>query len=442
MHALLSRRVSPGERATEGAGRSVRGASPGTATLSRTTCRTSDALVLPGALRAQELDEISSCGQPRSNRDPDLHVDLDSPPCLARPYKTSSAPVYQDGLTRLDPLPDPYEFGLDLTVQHNEPEQDYLLQPRISFFDDRRLDEADTDTSRTSSDVSFYSDSDLEPQYLPSSSETFFDPSPSPSSVSASPEYPRLLSGLEPHPHLSVLASRYRAAQSPSRMPSSPPEPITSSAGPALTSWTASDADFTSAECRPKSAPKSGQSRSASPLVFWSRKGPQPSQVQRQKRQQHQAENRDCRTRDLRTEWLAAEEGVNQYGIDSVSNHLDKMASPAAPMLGVKSGSLGVSNDLRAAGDNQLAKTPLITREEYEALPLAIQRKVRLLALHDSVLASFSACVSAEGYTSTIATKSSGGLPRSGSAQRFYVRPRPARFSLLCPLFARHLCSL
>lgn len=124
--------------------------------------------------------------------------------------------------------------------------------------------------------------------------------------------------------------------------------------------------DMKNVTWRPGSAPRASTSRSASPLHFWSKKS---------------TDLAGARASDPDADWFVAEKRSphDTAHVDSISNHLGRMTPstfPARPGSKTPDGSRDVNDstcDEKTRGPRQS-----ITREEYEALPLAIQRKVCL----------------------------------------------------------------
>lgn len=129
---------------------------------------------------------------------------------------------------------------------------------------------------------------------------------------------------------------------------------------------------------RPRSAPKTSNARSASPFQLWAAKrGEQPHVVVDKVRGQDAAATADFFG-------AAGRDSEDATYVDSVSNHLGKMTPPTRPGSGDPPPALPpppngrrevVKNamDVEKRGPHQA-----ITREEYESLPQAIQRKVCL----------------------------------------------------------------
>lgn len=277
---------------------------------------------------------------------------------------------HQDRLTRLAPFPDPFRLRLEPPEQRGEQNQNQAQDqkcirhtstlgpaPPGTTTRDQQVGEAKSDASSTPANPSFYSESD--PQRLPSPYDAI---SPS-------------------------ITSESRAARPVSNMVPGPSDPVNSKPGPSPPSPFGADAAMTTnMQWRPRSAPKSSHSRSASPLLFWNRKGNQQNQYQNEQQQQHplphphplqqQHHPQEQGPRGVDADWFAAEKRESHDAIDSVSNHLGKITPPPGSGLGTdrKDSTIG-------RGDSRLPTTPSITREEYEALPLAIQRKVRLLGI-------------------------------------------------------------
>lgn len=307
------------------------------------------------------FDEIVSGGQIKSAWDPDLPIDLD-PPTSSCSSNTSGNPsalaptVLPEELTRLVSFPDLAKSPLQQaerldgvvikalqarTDGYNHQSQKYPgYHPIVTRV--KEIEEAKTDIPSTSNN--FVSFTDPYPKAILSSNETFFDPSPS--SAGTSPTIP---------------AQSETSANSASDLAwkMSPELYIPIDSKLSLMLPTSAGADAAMTNWRPRSAPKTSHSRSPSPFLFWNRKGNQPQQEQGAKEV-----SEDCRAPET-------PENADATHVDSVSNHLGKMTPPSGWM---EAGSLTGEGD---EGDGQPTTPPSITREEYEALPLAIQRKVR-----------------------------------------------------------------
>lgn len=412
-----------------------------TGIISGTTSRTSEshALVFPETVGCLGHDEILSGGEStKPLRDPDLHsLDLDPLPFSASPSSSSSISIssrssssnatsgtnlpFPESLTRLDTSLDLAKLRVELDKQlvqdYWEPVLVTTQQARTEAHDLQCREEhpgytqdgliitnittnITTTTSTTSrwkdveetgSDTTFstcnsstyYSETD--PEDRPSSSyETFFDPSSSSAEASpTSPSYPdavnhnRSNTGDRFAPAVSTMVPELSEPINSklSSTPSSPAGPDTTAAATATAS--------TSMHWRPRSAPKTSHSRSASPLVFWNKKGNQhPNQQQQQHQQQRYQQQQEQGARDSDADWFVAEKKESQDAtyVDSISNHLGKMTTPARSGPKPPNGRADLKDSTLANGggqdEDQATTPPPITKEEYEALPLAIQRKV------------------------------------------------------------------
>lgn len=124
--------------------------------------------------------------------------------------------------------------------------------------------------------------------------------------------------------------------------------------------------DMKNVTWRPGSASRASTSRSASPLHFWNKKG---------------TDTTGARAGDPDADWFGSEKRSlhDTAHVDSISNHLGRMTPstfPARPGSQTPDGSRDVNDS--TCDEKSLASPQSITREEYEALPLAIQRKVCL----------------------------------------------------------------
>lgn len=411
-----------------------------TGVISGTTSRTSRslALVFPETVEFLGRDEILSGGESTKRpRDPDLHIldlGLDPLPFSASSSCSSSSALVPEGLTRLDSSLDlaklPVEhkdqvvqaYGSPVLVtsqqarteahdsttqgraQHPGYTQDDIPIPYLTTTRWKKSDETRSGTSVTSNSSSTSCNSESDPDDRPSSAsyETFFDPSPS--SAEASPTsltYPDTANhndnkndtntdtGTDNHVDNDSNNNKHGDRFVPP-VPTMVPElseSINSKLSSATPSPTLAGPDgtttgLTNMQWRPRSAPKTSYSRSASPLLFWNRKGNQQQQHQQQQHSQHQqpgAGDTDA------ADWFVAEtrEGDDATYVDSISNHLGKMTTttttPAKSGPGTLNGWADLKDSTLAAQEENQATAgtpPSITREEYEALPLAIQRKV------------------------------------------------------------------
>lgn len=131
------------------------------------------------------------------------------------------------------------------------------------------------------------------------------------------------------------------------------------------------------AQWRPQSAPKATHPRSASPLAFWNKRGGTSGG-------HHQLRDDESDEAWPRMGTATSRDDGDHMLIDTVSNHLGRL-TPPSPSSSMDSKSK--DRDLRIS--TKKAPTincepkfgqgppPIITKAEYDALPLAIQRKVR-----------------------------------------------------------------
>lgn len=390
MHSLaVQEGVSLRGCLAEGQGEGGRGAAgqrwSGVHAGSTSRTKTVDPLVFPDAVDFFARDEIVSGGESKATRDPDLllHADLDPPPFPPSSTTDTSVLCEDEGLTRLN-------YFLDLArarPDHANHLGDYdraifeTLQTQEDICNEQRApgqfhetippdesEESESDTSGTSIFSRFYREFDQ--QDRPPAHSTFADPSrPSAAASSIATPYPD-------HDDHDDPGLRHLA-----------PTMVSKSAGPADRTWSerhpstshGTDSSMKNTAWRPRSAPKSN-SRSPSPFLFWNRRAAQPQQAEAAGAG---ARARGPRARGPDAEWFAIARGESDDAthVDSVSNHLGKMA-PETRSGPATSDGWGPWPEDSGFERPQQAQPASMTREEYEALPLAIQRKVRTLALH------------------------------------------------------------
>lgn len=353
---------------------------------------------------------------PRSTRDPDLRRSSSVPPPLSLPSSpvsiatSASSELFHEGLTRLDSFVDlarlhqEYASAFDSNSLEtgNFCDHENALFPEdwqtIPKGQDEHLgylptgtnagltvSEAPTATAAHSHST-FYSEPSPTTFYTkdsdsPSYATSFFDPTPS--SAGASPRTPYDFTySRQPS---DLMAPRRLVTPEPTE----PATYWTSAAGPPQQQQPYQPT-MKSSQWRPRSAPKVTDSRSASPLVFWNRRGAASGLSHRQPQDDREefdatwprvgtARGYDDSTRD---------DGDNML-VDTVSNHLGRL-TPPSPSNSVGNRSMDSrrkDRDLRISTqeapksnrDNDFCQgpPPMITKAEYSALPLAIQRKVR-----------------------------------------------------------------
>lgn len=333
---------------------------------SGTTTRTEgDALLFPEIMGLLDRDEIVSGGESKASRDPDLRLgDLDpllfSAPCLS---KTDSL-LFSKGTTRPDSFLDFADLRLD--------QQEEQLQRHNSFFITRSLQsvysdhihlsprafrkrEIEVDTRSVASSTTINSTAhtvSVASSPSPLYEKTFFDTTPSPT-------------GPSPITPQQIVFPRRRLLESAPRMVPGLSEPIDSRLSSSCSNSGGADA-MKNMQWRPRSAPKTSHARSASPLQFWAKRSDQPHNLD---------DGMNVGAEFYKT---AERDSDDATYVDSVSNHLEKMVPQTRPGSGDPNGRKDLSNDLMDVENR--GPQPTITREEYESLPQAIQRKVRLPA--------------------------------------------------------------
>lgn len=352
-----------------------------------------------------------------STRDPDLRRSSSGPPPLSLPSSpvsistSTSSVLFHEGLTRLDsfvdltrlhteyshlpapaPAPVPYSTPSDdcthcddrnalfsgswQTIENDEDEYpQYLHTGTSSRLTVPNIVAAANDNNSTFYDepspTIFYHNRD---SGSPSYTTSFFDPSPS--SAGASPRTPYDPS--HRRESFDLMAAR----------PLVTPEPTEHA-----TYWNSAvglqqqqpyQLTMKNTQWRPQSAPKPTHSRSASPLAFWNKRGGTSGG--------HQLRDGMGESDDIwpRVGTARSRDDGDHMLVDTVSNHLGRLTPPSPSNSTGTSSSMDSKSkdrDLRISTKetprinceknfNQ-GPPPLITKAEYEALPLAIQRKVR-----------------------------------------------------------------
>lgn len=339
-----------------------------------------DALWLPDTVEVLDLNEIVPGGESKRTRNPDLRLNSDPP--LLSPVSSTSSALFHEGLIRLDsfvalanlhrehpPVIENYENSIiqeELQTiddpfyhHHHHPHhhhhhhyQQPQLQPQYTGSDRDQETASNSDHSDTST---FYGDLSLTiitADDSPSYQATFFDPSPS--SVGPSPTTPNYYPSYHSWEPYDPMAPRamYELSEPATRATTTYPTSAGGHIPVKNTQW------------RPQSAPKTTYSRSASPLLFWNRRGQQQQQDDRE----HTPATESRGGRD------------EEAYVDTVSNHLGRLPPPSLCELETPKASR--DRDLRdltkeTADQLNLGPPETITKAEYEALPLAIQRKVR-----------------------------------------------------------------
>lgn len=359
---------------------------------SGTTTRTNgDVLTFPEIMGLLDRDEIVSGGESKASRDPDLQqTELDPPlssaPCPSTP---DSSLLFSKGTTRPDSFLDLGEFpfahgGAHLEKDHHH-HDDFILDnlqfdhsghfqlpPRAFRKADFEVDIRSVASSTTINSTAHTVSIATSPPPL-YEEKTFFDTTPSPTGpfpptpiqIFSSPSSRLLESTPRMVPELSDAFD--------SRLSSSHSNSAAAAAADAMKNKTK--------QWRPRSAPKtSNNSGSDSPLQVW------PKRSDQQQQQLHMLDNDNDGRRNLDADFFKAvgRDSDDATYVDSVSNHLGKMAPLPPPPTRPGSGDLNsrkevvkdstMDIDMRGRGPQ-----PVITREEYEALPQAIQRKVCML---------------------------------------------------------------
>ncbi|KAJ4394148.1 hypothetical protein N0V93_003365 [Gnomoniopsis smithogilvyi] len=328
----------------------------------------SDALTFPEIMGLLDRDEIVSCGESKASRDPDLRLtDLD-PPLFSAP-----CPPNTDGLlfskrtTRPDFSLDLAELRLDHEEQLEKHKTSFAIEPLQSDYSDHihlpptalRKTEIEVDIRSVASSTTINSTAhtvSIAASPPPLYEKTFLDTTPSP--TGPSPITPR-----------NIVFPRSRLVESAPMMVPGPSEPIDSRLSSSYSNSAGADA-MKNMQWRPRSAPKTSNARSASPLQFWPKKSDQPYVLG------------DGRNPEVEIFKAGGRDSDDATCVDSVSNHLERMTPPTRPGSGDPNGRRDLSNDLMDVENR--GPQPTITREEYESLPQAIQRKVRLLPANQS----------------------------------------------------------
>lgn len=282
----------------------------------------------------EHLDDSASS----STRDPDLPRSSSVPPPLWLPSSPVSISTSTSSLLSHEAL----NSFAGLTRFHS---------------DSSSLDQ---DCSHCAHNSTFYHD--LSPTtYHNRHTTSFFDPTPS--SAGASPRTPH-------HP-----TSRRQSLDPMAARQLLTPEPAENA-----TYWNSAvgyHLTMKNAQWRPQSAPKPTHPRSASPLAFWNKRGGTSGG-------HHQLRDDESDEAWPRMGTATSRDDGDHMLIDTVSNHLGRLAPPS-PSSSMDSKSK--DRDLRIS--TKKAPTincepkfgqgppPIITKAEYDALPLAIQRKVR-----------------------------------------------------------------
>lgn len=412
--------------------------SPTSTTITAATTTTAAAAVTTNNKDTKLLDDIASSSSssftsssffsstssfggesPSPTRDPDLRRSSSGSPSLSLPpspvsiSSSASSVLFREGLTRLTSF-------VDLARLHQEHGLvGYSTQAETcNYYDDANdsspgdwetiQDDEDEypeyfhagpDAGLTISNIAttakdnsstFYSESSPTILYThghrsPSHTTSFFDPSPS-----SAGESPRT-------PFYPSYSGQSFASMAPRQLvtpePTEPATYCTSAAGLQQQQQQQQHHQLTmkNAQWRPSSAPKTVYSRSASPLTFWNRR----IGASGNGHQQLQDDREECEATRPRAATSRGYDGNNRDDgdnmlVDTVSNHLGRMTPPSP------SNSTGTSssNSRRKNCDLKLStretarspncddilgrgQPPMITKAEYEALPLAIQRKVR-----------------------------------------------------------------
>lgn len=348
-----------------------------------------------------------------STRDPDRRRSSSELPFLSVPSSpvsissSTSSVLFHEGLTRLDsfvdlarlhhqcsrasnPLPSSSTSTFGSCNQHYDNDNPFFSGSRQTIEDDQEEEEegryqgylrASTNTRST-----FYSESSPTICYQsrdygsPSHTTSFFDPSPS--SAGASPRIP--YDSIYRRQSFDLMAARRLVTPEPTE----PASYWTSAAGLQQQQQPYQQI-MKNTQWRPQSAPKTTHSRSASPGMFWNRRGGTSSGHQQLQDDRDEADDTWPRVGISRGQEDRTCDDGDHMLVDTVSNHLGRLTPPSP------SNSMGTSSSLDSkAKDRDLristkevprincernfsqGQPPMITKAEYEALPLAIQRKV------------------------------------------------------------------
>lgn len=360
-----------------------------------------------------------------STRDPDLRRSSSGPPLVSVPSSpvsistSASSVLFHEGLTRLDsfvdltrlhhecshvPVPlsySPTSSTFESCDQYYDKDNPFFWGGWQTIQDDQEHDGeylgyllAGTDTGSTipqsvttanNHNSTFYSEPSPtifdHPQEYESPLQTtcFFDPSSS-SSAGASPRTP--FDSCYRRQTFDPMAARRLVTPEPT-------EPTTSCTSAAGLQQQPYQQTMKNAQWRPQSAPKTTHSRSASPLAFWSRRGGASGGHQQLQDNRDESDDNWPRVGTSRGNEDRIRDDGDHMLVDTVSNHLGRLTPPSP------SNSMGTSSSLNSrAKDRDLristkevpkincernfseGQPPMITKAEYEALPLAIQRKV------------------------------------------------------------------
>lgn len=378
---------------------------------SGTTTRTNgDVLTFPEIMGLLDRDEIVSGGESKASRDPDLQLTGLDPPLSSAPCPSTpdSSLLFSKGTSHPDSFLDlgdfPFAHG---GAQHQEDhhDDDFILEslqfdysdhiqlpPRAfqkaEFEVDIRSVASSTTINSTAHTVSIATSPP--PLY---EEKTFFDTTPSPTGP------------FPPTPNQQIFSSpSSRLLESTPRMVPELSDAIDSR----LSSSHSNSAAAAAADAmknknkqwRPRSAPKTSNNvRSDSPLQVWPKRSDQ--QQQQQQQQPHILDNDNDGRRTLDADFFNAvgRDSDDATYVDSVSNHLGKMAplplQPPPPTTN-RPGSADLNSWKEMVKDSTMdvdtrgrGPQPVITREEYEALPPAIQRKVCMfVCLHAHIVMS------------------------------------------------------
>lgn len=144
-----------------------------------------------------------------------------------------------------------------------------------------------------------------------------------------------------------------------------------------LTGTTAVGSQQNMQQWRPRSAPKTGSSRSTSPFLgFLNRKGHNHNHNHHHHHHGHAHDDSAVsrKTKDVDADSNASDRLYTTDGrVFGIHAGQHDMALPARSSSGMSSSSKDTKESVGDGGP------PPLTREEFEALPLAIQRKVRCL---------------------------------------------------------------
>lgn len=364
---------------------------------SGTTTRTNgDVLTFPEIMGLLDRDEIVSGGESKASRDPDLQLTEPDPPLSSVPCPSTpdSSLLFSKGTTRPDSFLDLGEFpfaygGAHLEEDHHDDDDDFILENLQFDYSDhiqlppRTFQKAEFEVEIRSVASSTTINSTAHTVSIATSppplyeEKTFFDTTPSPTGpfpptpdqISSSPSSRLLESTPRMVPELSeAIDSRLSSSHS-------------NSAAAAAAAAAADAMKNKNKQWRPRSAPKtSNNSRSDSPLQVW------PKRSDQQQHQPHMLDNDNEGRSNLDADFFKAvgRDSDDATYVDSVSNHLGKMAPlpppPIRPGSGDPNSRKEVVKDSTMDVDRRgRGPQPVITREEYEALPQAIQRKVCML---------------------------------------------------------------